>query len=99
MSVIDKLAEQKMLAAIACGELDNLPGHGKPLVLDDDSAVPEELRAGYRLLKNAGYLPAELAHRKEIRRIEVLLQCVESDCEKKALMMKMCLLKDQLVRH
>ncbi|MDI5568641.1 DUF1992 domain-containing protein, partial [Salmonella enterica subsp. enterica serovar Kentucky] len=38
------------------GEFDNLPGRGEPLILDDDSHVPAELRAGYRLLKNADEL-------------------------------------------
>lgn len=85
-----------MSAAIERGELDDLQGQGKPLVLDDDSAIPEELRAGYRILKNAGYLPAELERRQEIRRIEVLLQCIGSETEKKALLLKISLLKSQL---
>jgi hypothetical protein len=55
MFLIDKLAEQKIAEAVERGELNNLPGSGKPLHLDDDTLVPEELRAGYRLLKNAGY--------------------------------------------
>ena len=35
--------------------------------------VPEELRAGYRLLKNAGFLPPELKLRNEIASVEQLL--------------------------
>ncbi len=96
MSLIDKLVEQKLLAAIARGDFDNLQGQGKPLVLSDDSAVPEELRAGYRILKNAGFIPAELAHRKEIKRLEALLQYVKTDSEKKALLLKVSLIKSQL---
>jgi len=65
MSFADVLAEQKIAEAIKKGELANLPGAGKPLFLDDDSAVPEELRLAYRILKNAGYLPPELQDRKE----------------------------------
>ena len=45
----DKIAEELIAAAVARGELDNLPGQGKPLVLDDTSAIPKELRAGYRI--------------------------------------------------
>ena len=41
MYLIDKLAEEKITEAIGRGELDNLPGAGKPLHLDDDSLVPE----------------------------------------------------------
>jgi len=73
MWLIDKLADKHITDAIENGELDNLPGAGKPLVLDDDSMVPEELRAGYRLLKNAGFLPPELNLRNEIVSAEQLL--------------------------
>jgi len=73
MSLIDKLAEERIAEAIGRGELDNLPGAGKPLHLDDDSMVPEELRAGYRLLKNAGYLVPGLQLRKEIDSVEALV--------------------------
>ena len=60
MNPIDQLAEARIQEAIDRGELRGLPGEGRPLQLDDDSAIPEELRAAYRLLKNAGFLPPEL---------------------------------------
>ena len=50
MLLIDQIAEQKIIEAIFNGELDNLPGQGQPLRLNDDSSVPEELRAAYRCL-------------------------------------------------
>ncbi|MBX2839471.1 MAG: DUF1992 domain-containing protein [Gammaproteobacteria bacterium] len=96
MSLISKLAEQKILAAIERGEMDNLSGQGKPLILDDTSAIPEELRAGYRLLKNAGYLPPELELRKEIRHVEELLHHVETSDEERALMRKLNFLRARL---
>ncbi len=65
MWLLDQWAERHITDALRRGEFDNLPGQGEPLVLDDDSAVPEELRSGYRLLKNAGCLPPELEQRKE----------------------------------
>jgi membrane peptidoglycan carboxypeptidase len=73
MWLIDKLAEQHISEAIKRGELDNLEGSGKPLQLDDDRDVPEHLRAAYRVLKNAGYLPPELELKKVIRDVEQLL--------------------------
>lgn len=57
MWLLDQWAERHILDAQTKGEFDNLPGSGEPLTLDDDSHVPAELRAGYRLLKNAGCLP------------------------------------------
>src|SRR4051812_37578082 len=60
MLVLELLAERKIEDAIARGEFDDLPGAGRPLELDDDPLVPEELRVAYRILKNAGYVPPEL---------------------------------------
>ncbi len=51
MWLLDQWAERHITEAQAKGEFDNLPGIGEPLILDDDSHVPPELRAGYRLLK------------------------------------------------
>jgi len=73
MWLIDQLAERKIQEARRRGELDDLPGAGRPVVLDDDRFVPEALRAGYRLLKNAGFLPPELTLRREIASVEALL--------------------------
>ena len=55
------------------GDLDDLPGAGQPLQLDDDSHVPEHLRAGYRLLRNSGHLPPELELLGELRNVERLI--------------------------
>jgi hypothetical protein len=52
--MFDLIAEQKIAAAIARGDLDNLPGAGRPLELDDDALIPEDLRIAVRILKNAG---------------------------------------------
>ena len=74
MWLLDQLAEQHIRDAQQKGELSGLPGEGAPLVLDDDSHVPPELRAGYRLLKNAGYLPPELELRREALELNDLLK-------------------------
>lgn len=77
MWLFDEWAEQHIQQAQKNGDFDNLPGYGRPLQLDDDSAVPEELRTGYRLLKNAGYLPPELQDRKDALQLKDLLQGIE----------------------
>jgi DnaJ-like protein len=42
--------------------------------------VPEDLRAGYILLKNAGVLPEEMQLRKEMVTLEALLDsCADAD--------------------
>lgn len=77
MSLLDQLAEKHILAALRQGELDNLPGAGHPLQLDDDSHVPSELRAGYRILKNSGFLPPELEMRREAIELDELMRTVD----------------------
>lgn len=78
MWLLDEWVERHISDAQARGELDNLPGQGEPLKLDDVSAVPAELRSGFRLLKNAGYLPPELEDRKEALTIARLLQGINN---------------------
>ena len=68
--MLDFLAEQKLEEAVSRGELDDLPGQGRPLELDDDRLIPEELRVAYRILKNAGYVPPELQELNEIVQLE-----------------------------
>ncbi|CAM7686608.1 DUF1992 domain-containing protein [Citrobacter sedlakii] len=79
MWLLDQWAERHILEAQNKGEFDHLPGRGEPLNLDDDSHVPVELRAGYRLLKNAGCLPPELEQRKEAIALLDLLNGIRQD--------------------
>ena len=96
MRALNQIAEQQIIAARARGEFDNLPGQGKPLVLDDDSAVPPDQRASFRVLKNSGYVPAELDQLKELRQLETGLAAAETDNEKKQLLLKLSLLRSRL---
>ncbi len=89
MWLIDKIAEQKIKQALERGELHNLPGEGKPIQLDDDSHVPAELRAGYRLLKNAGFIPPEVSLRKEIAQVESLIEMAQATEQKNQLFKKL----------
>ena len=77
-----KIVEQRIKKAIERGEFDNLQGQGEPLNLEDDSNVPEELRLAYRILKNADCLPPELELKKEIRKMEDLLENIPDEREK-----------------
>ncbi len=79
MWLLDQWAERHIAEAQAKGEFDNLAGSGEPLILDDDSHVPPELRAGYRLLKNAGCLPPELEQRREAIQLLDILKGIRHD--------------------
>jgi hypothetical protein len=72
---------------MARGEFDGLSGRGRPLHLEDLSMVPEDLRAGYIMLKNAGVLPDEIELRKEMVTLEALID-VCSDPEERTRLRK-----------
>jgi hypothetical protein len=92
--MFDQIAEQKIAEAIARGELDDLPGKGKPLELDDDAHIPEDLRVAYRILKNAGFVPPEVDSLREVGELERLVAAPEvASTEKANLMRKIALLR------
>jgi hypothetical protein len=62
----DRLVEEKIREAMEAGEFDHIEGAGRPVNLDAYFAAPEELRAGYSVLKNAGVVPEEAQILKEI---------------------------------
>ena len=95
---IDNRAEHIIQQAIQRGELDDLPGSGQPLNLDDDSMIPVELRAAYRILKNSGYVPEEVQLRGEISSAEQLLVEATSGEETERAMRKLLRLQIQLER-
>ena len=56
------------------GELQSAPSYGKPLNLGDGyNETPEELRMGFKILKDAGIVPPEV---ELMREIETLRQSV-----------------------
>lgn len=85
MSYFWRLAEERILEAQRAGAFDDLPGKGKPLKLEDLSWVPEDLRIGYMVLKNAHVLPPEAELRKDIHTLEDLLKHVEDEGARRAL--------------
>ena len=74
MTVLEHIAERKIVAAIERGELADLPGQGAPLALDDGALIPETLRMAYRILRNAGFVPPEV---ETLRAIGDLERCIE----------------------
>jgi len=79
------VSEDRIKKAYEDGEFSNLPGLGKPLQLDDLSAVPQELRMAYQMLKNAGYSPEEGALRQEVLTIEDLIKKCQDHSEREQL--------------
>ncbi|WP_019583512.1 DUF1992 domain-containing protein [Thioalkalivibrio sp. ALE16] len=88
--------EAKLADAARRGAFDDLPGAGRPLELDDDRAVPEELRMAYRVLKNAGYVPEAVRIRGEIASAEALLQAADDEASRQHAARRLRLLLDRL---
>ena len=82
MSFFASIAEEKIREAIQKGEFDHLPGKGQPLSPDDLAGVPDELRLGYKLLKNAGMIPEEMQLRKEMVTLEDLISICRDETER-----------------
>ena len=82
MEFLFRIAENRILEAIDAGHFDNLRGKGKPLVLEDDSHIPPELRMVYKIMKMADCLPPELEMRKEIVRLQDLVASLPDEAEK-----------------
>jgi hypothetical protein len=58
---------------------ENLKGRGKPLVFEDETWIPEDLRLAYRILKNANFIPPEIELKKEIQNLRDLISTLDDD--------------------
>ena len=94
--MLDFLVEQRLSEAVSRGEFDALPGAGKPLALDDDPLVPEELRLAYRILKNAGFVPPEVQSLCEIANLERFIADTADDAARAKAVKKLALLRTRL---
>ncbi len=79
------MSEQRIRKAYQDGEFNELPGFGKPMDLNDDAGIPEELKMAHRMMKNAGYSTEEAGLKREMMRIEDLIRTCEDDIEAKSL--------------
>ncbi|WP_045224128.1 DUF1992 domain-containing protein [Methyloterricola oryzae] len=76
MLFLERLAEQKIAEALERGELDDLPGKGKPIPPEEDlHFVPADMRLAFRILKNSGYIPEEV---QLLRDIDDLLSLIDT---------------------
>jgi hypothetical protein len=70
---LHRLVEDRIQKAQNEGVFDNLRGKGKPLKLEDDSMIPEDLRLSFKVLKNAHCLPIDMELRKQIFNLRQLM--------------------------
>ena len=89
---LQKIAEQRIAKAIEDGTLKTDGWKNKPLPLDDDNFVPDDLKMAYKILKNSGYVPPEIETRKEIQKLEDLIVKTEDSHQRVKQMKKLDLL-------
>ena len=77
-----KIIEKRIKEAQKKGDFDDLPGSGEPIPIEDDSHIPEDLRLAYKILKNANCVPPEIQLRKDIRKMEDMLDNMSDEKEK-----------------
>ncbi|WP_026331398.1 DUF1992 domain-containing protein [Thioalkalivibrio sp. ALE11] len=91
--------EAQLADAARRGEFDDLPGAGRPLELDDDRDVPEDMRMAFRIMKNSGYVPEEVRLRGEIASVEALLREAEDSAGRERHSRRLRVLLDRLARE
>ena len=79
----ESLIDQIMNKAQADGLMDNLPGQGQPLKLDDDALVPDEYRLGHRMLKASGFAPPWIEAQREIEQERARLDTWLKDAKRR----------------
>ncbi|MEW6067272.1 MAG: DnaJ family domain-containing protein [Nitrospirota bacterium] len=82
MDFLYRIAEQRIREAIENGEFNDLEGKGKPIIFEDETWIPDDLRMAYRFMKNAGCLPPELEMRNEIINLRDLINMIDDDKER-----------------
>lgn len=89
MDSLARIAEQKILEAMKTRKLTSEKWRNKPLPLDDDRHIPDDLKMAYKILKNSGYLPPEIEEKKEVQRLEELIAASEDEHERLRQMKKL----------
>ncbi len=89
MDPLSYIAEQKIAQAMQERDFNSPKWKNKPLPLDDDRFVPDDLKMAYKILKNSGYLPPEIEDRKEVKKLEDLIACTEDEHERLKQMKKL----------
>jgi DnaJ-like protein len=98
MAGVDEIIRQWVAKVEKTGELKNDPKFGKPLELDRDgyAETPEELRAAYKILKNAGYVPAEIEFFRTLATLREQLASTSDETEARALRTKIAEIEQKI---
>ncbi|MDA8162300.1 MAG: DUF1992 domain-containing protein [Desulfobacteraceae bacterium] len=82
MFALERIAEKRIKEAMERGDFENVQGKGRPIIYEDDSFVPPDLRMAYKILKNAGFLPPEIQNERGIKTTMDLLESLTDEEER-----------------
>ena len=89
MAGVDEIIRQWVQKVEQTGEIRNVKGFGKPLELHDGYLeTPTELRMAYKILKDAGYVPAEIEMLQKLAAMREQLDKTTDATEQRALKQK-----------
>lgn len=97
MPTLDDEIARHLAEAAASGELQAAPSYGKPLAADEGwDATPEALRMPFKILRDAGFAPPEIALFHERADLRRRLEAAGSDAEKRALQVQLAQLEQKV---
>ena len=97
MAGVDEIIRQWVQKVEQTGELRSGPGFGKPLNLDDGFLeTPEELRMAHKVLKNAGYVPAEIEMLQQLAQLREQLSATSDARQQRELKVKIAKLQQKV---
>ncbi|HUR89595.1 MAG TPA: DnaJ family domain-containing protein [Ramlibacter sp.] len=86
MATLDEEIAKHLAAAAASGELQAAPSYGKPLARAEGwDDTPEELRQAFKILKDAGFVPPEVAWFHERAQVRALAESATDPVERERL--------------
>lgn len=84
---LTRLAERRMLAAVAKGKLSHLSGEGRPLPAHPETAFVDPLEAvGFQIMHEAGFVPKELELTRALGEARAALRAATDPAEHRRLM-------------
>lgn len=82
LQILEDEIGRHLKASMASGELSQAASYGKPIDLGDGyRETPEELRMGFKMLKDAGFVPPEVELMREIASVRAELARAEHPCD------------------
>ena len=97
MAGVDEIIRQWVQQVEASGELRKDPQFGKPFRFEDGYLeTPDELRMVHKILKNAGYRPAEVELLNRIARLKEQLAATTEEREREGMRSQLADLGQQL---